>query len=141
MAYNSIRKPKEEEFQQDDTKCQAYGCPCRASMRLSSGWTCFAHAYASPEDFQRVTTLLRENSWLGNFIDEIILMDKAGTDWRGFSNQFWENDPHCKPHALENVNPYENRMRSELLFRCGQVSKRPEPRLPKEVKPGGVFKK
>ena len=127
------------EAENPSTQCAAHGCSCRATVKISGGWTCFAHAHAEPEDWGQITMMLREHSWLGEFIDEIKRMDQKSQDWRGFAMQFWENtDTFCQPDPRENAVPYENRMRSELLFRIGQISKRPQPRIPVHMaaKPG-----
>ena len=128
--------------ERDPTQCAANGCKCRASVKISGGWTCFAHAHAEPEDWGQITTLMRENAWLGEFIDEVKLMESKSQDWRGFAMQFWANaDPYCQPDPRENAVPYENRMRSEFLYRIGQLSKRPAPRLPetKYQRKAGAF--
>lgn len=128
----------EQADDRDPKQCSAYGCKCRSSVKLSGGWACFAHAFAEPEDWQSVTMLMRENAWLAEFIDEIKAMESKQQDWRGFSMQFWDNDKAGQPHPAEPFANYENRMRSEFLHRIGQVAKRPEPRLPKNInaKPG-----
>lgn len=142
MSFAPRQKSESATAEKDPKQCAAYGCKCRASVKLSGGWTCFAHAYADPEDWQRVTTLVREHSWLGEFIDEIRTMEAKAQNWRGFAMQFWESsDKFCQPEPRENVVPYENRMRSEFLYRIGQLPKRPQPRIPETSTPrrGGAF--
>lgn len=134
-------KREEQRPEQDERRCAADGCKCRSSVKLGGGWTCFVHAHAEPEDWQAITYRMNEHSWLGEFIDEIKRMDAKSQDWRGFAMQFWENsDPYCQPDPRENAVPYENRMRSEFLYRIGQLAKRPAPRLPEtKHNRGGSF--
>lgn len=141
MSFAPRNRAESSEYKKDETLCCADGCKCRSSVKISGGWTCFAHAHAEPEDWRQITTMMREFSWLGEFIDEIKRMESKSQDWRGFAMQFWENsDRYCQPDPRENAVPYENRMRSEFLHRIGQLSKRPAPRLPEtKHRKGGAF--
>lgn len=139
----SFAKPESSAYKTevDVTKCPANGCKLRATVRLEGGaFCCSAHAWLEPEDWSRATSRLGENDWLSGFIDEMQRMDQRSTDWRGFAMQFWENsDKFCQPDKQENAIPYQNRMRGELLYRCGLIPNRPQVRLPQAVKPGGRF--
>ena len=130
-------------FEADVTKCPAHGCKLRATVRLEGGsFCCNAHAWADPELWSLTTSRLNEHDWLSGFIDEMQKMDRKNQNWRSFAVQFWENsDKFCQPEKGENAIPYQNRMRGELLFRCGLLPKRPQVRLPQAVKPSGRFAK
>lgn len=135
----SYRGPKTPEV--DVTRCPAYGCKLRATVSVGgSGFCCGVHAFAEPEDWQLITRRLSENDWLVEFIDELQAMEHKHQNWRDFAMQFWVNsDAFCQPHPQEPAILYQNRMRGELLFRCGQLAKRPQVRLPKNVVPRGQF--
>lgn len=140
-AFREITKQKPKFEEQDPKQCAAHDCPCRASVNAGGGWTCSAHAYVPADRWPSVTRGLRDNSWLSEFIDEMRKMDYLHQDWRGFAMQFWENsDKSCQPDPREGAMPYQNRMRGELIFRAGGMSKRPQVRLPKPSAPArGYF--
>jgi hypothetical protein len=125
----------------DVTRCKAYGCKLRATVSTDGhGFCCGVHAFAVSDQWPDITRRLSENDWLVGLIDEVQRMDQRCQDWRGFANQFWENsDTACQPHPLENAIPYQNRMRGELLHRVGQLARRPQVRLPKNVQAAGQF--
>jgi hypothetical protein len=127
----------------DPTRCAAYGCKCRASVNnAGSGWACFAHAFAPVDDWQQITHRLHEVDWLLGLVDDMRRMDRLNQDWRGFAVQFWENhDRYCQPRPFESCTPYQNRMLLEVLYRIGQLPKRPVPREAAKVKPSGRFAK
>lgn len=107
-------------------------------MRLEgSGWMCVAHAFIPSDRWPAASERLREFSWLVEFIDEIQKMDrnpgkKGEPTWRDFAKRYWfEQDLFCMPEPYEEAMPYQNRMRGELLYRCG-LGKRPHPRKPAE---------
>lgn len=142
MSFAPRQKSESATAEKDPRQCAAYGCKCRSSVKISGGWCCFVHGFADVDDWQRLTTQMRELSWLGEFIDEIRTMAAKCQDWRGFAMQFWENaDRYCQPDSVEEAVPYENRMRSEFLYRLGQLHKRPAPRLPesKHHRKAGAF--
>jgi hypothetical protein len=136
------QKPSQVE-EKDPAQCEAHGCPCRASVSVEGGrFTCHAHSAVPVDRWQSVTHALRENSWLAEFIDEVRTMESRHQNWRAFAMQFWANaDLECQPQPGEGSVSYQNRMRGELMFRAGALSKRPQPRLIQPVKPGGVFSK
>lgn len=141
MSYANVRQKITEQAKpepQVNLGCYATGCPCRATMSVEGGrWCCLAHATQHSDRWPAITQKLREHVWLIEFIDEIKTMHRRLEDWRGFAVQFWDGeDKACKPDPKEEFAPYENRMRGELLHRCG-LMKRPALRLPKPVKPGG----
>lgn len=143
-GYGSIKQRTSEAAKppEDPTKCYAQHCPCKASMSLEGGrFVCTAHAFAPSDQWPAITEKLNEFRWLIAFIDDIRLMDqtrlKNMPTWREFATHFWTGqDSYCIPHAEEEALPYQNRMRGELLYRCGQM-KRPAPRLPQPVKVRG----
>lgn len=127
----------------DETRCPAYGCKSRASVRTEGrGFCCSVHAFAEQDVWQDLTRRLSENDWLLGFIDEMQKMDRESKNWRGFALRFWENsDKTCQPDPHENAIPYQNRMRAELLYRVGQLSTKPIVRIAKHVRPSGIFSK
>lgn len=126
----AAQKPKFEE--RDPSRCEANGCPYRASISMEGGkWCCGAHAFRPSHEWPMITEGLRDHLWLIEFTDEIRTMWHRHGDWRGFAVQFWANaDAVCQPHADEGCVPYMNRMRGELLHRCKAIPKRPALRLP-----------
>lgn len=136
MSLSGFRKRGEQpqEPERDESRCAANGCPCRGTVSLEGGrFVCTAHSAVPSDRWPLVTERQTEFRWLVEFIDEMQKMDRQRQDWRGFAKQFWEeSEPACMPHERENAAPYQLRMRAELLFRCGVLTKRPEPRLPKE---------
>lgn len=142
--YKSIKSKLAEQQQTNDvdvTRCEAYGCPCRATISVEGGrWTCVNHAFMVQDDWQNVTRKLNENKWLVDFIGDMQRMAAKHEDWRGFASMFWAGtDEHCMPDPKEADVPYQNRMRGELMWRAGAIAKRPAVRLPKPVKPSGSF--
>lgn len=140
-GYGAIRKQIQQQQAEpapDLSRCTANGCPGRATLSVEGGrWCCAAHAFAISDQWPVITERLLQNVWLIEFIDEIKRMRRNFGDWRGFAERFWEGqDESCAPDPKEEFQPYENRMRGELLFRAG-VAKRPHVRLPKPVKAGG----
>lgn len=124
------------------TGCWASNCPCRGSISLEGGhFVCSAHSAVPSDKWPRLTEKLREHDWLIAFTDDIARMDRApekdAPSWREFAMKFWEGqDDYCQPNPKEGALPYQLRMRSELLYRCG-LSKRPAPRLPQIPKVRG----
>jgi hypothetical protein len=120
----------------DDTKCAALSCPCRASVKLESmGWACSTHAWAHAHLWPATTDALLTHRWLIDFIDQIgrieRMRDPKQPDWRSHATAFWKGvDDFCLPHEHEGFMSYQNRMRSELAYRCGVLG-RPHPRLPR----------
>lgn len=141
MSFVKTRQPVSEKREFDVTKCAAYGCKCRATVRVEGGtWCCGAHAFAMPDDWQRITNELQAHDWLIGLIDDLRKMARTHQDWRGFAAQFWHGtDDFCKPDTREADVVYQNRMRGELLHRCGLSARRPEPRIPQLVRPSGQF--
>lgn len=138
--FRDIAKQKPAVFEKDLTRCEAYDCPCRASVNLGSGWVCSAHSGVPVDRWAELTRGLQNNKWLIDFIDEMRKMDSTHQDWRGFAEKFWNGaDDFCKPHDQEEAVPYQNRMRFELIFRAGGTPKRPPPHLPKPVQARGHF--
>lgn len=135
MSYADIRKRAQEAAQPAAPRfnCVASNCPCRGTISFDGGrWVCSAHAFSIPDQWPRITEKLNDHRWLIEFIDQIQAMNRAMEDWRAFSEQFWANqDEVCVPDEREEAVPYQNRMRGELLYRCG-LSKRPGVRLPKQ---------
>ena len=134
MSFARSKKPAPAP--QDDgpevTRCHAIGCPCRGTISLEGGrWHCNTHAFALPSDWPRLTEGLRENDWLLQFID-MLLVDpkKPPEDWRGIAVEFWAADPYGAPRDFETRRGYEYRMREELRWRLDGLKdgKRPEPR-------------
>lgn len=143
MSYGKVRQQiVEQKAPESDLRCHAHGCPCRGTISLEGGkFCCAGHALIPSDKWQAATRSLNDHRWLIEFTDEIREMEFAHQDWRGFSVQFWTNqDEYCIPDPLENAVPYRNRMRGELLHRCG-LGKRPAPRLPQPVKPAGRFQR
>jgi hypothetical protein len=139
MSYGNIKRKTQEAAEPVSTlRCYANNCPCIGSISVDGGrWCCPAHAFAISDEWPRITSKLREHDWLAAFISDVQRMDRLNEDWRGFASQFWASqDPPCVPHAQENAIPYANRMRGELMWRCG-LSKRPQVRLPQPVKVRG----
>lgn len=136
-----VRRDAAEPQQQDQTRCEAYGCPCRGSVAVGgSRFTCHAHAFAEAGMWQDITAGLNRHRWLIEFIDEVRDMHARFKDWRAFATRFWTGqDDLCIPDALEDFIPYQNRMRGELLWRVGALPKRPAPRLPKPAVASGHF--
>lgn len=136
MSYSSIRKQTHAAANPPEfsNRCHASGCPCRGTISMEGGhFLCSAHAFIPADQWPRVTQKLREHEWLIAFIGDMQRMDRHCEDWRGFAVQFWHNqDDYCKPDSRENAIPYQNRMRAELLYRCGLV-KRPAVRLPQPL--------
>lgn len=125
---------------ESEIKCPAYGCGLRATVRVEGGsWCCVSHAFSEREDWQEITRKLHSNDWLTAFIDDMQKMARRNEDWRGFARKFWDGADFCKPADGEGDVPYQNRMRCELAFRVGLVSRRPEPRIAQQVAPGGQF--
>lgn len=133
-GYGNLRKRQTEAPQEsrDETRCAADHCPCRGTVSQEGGrFLCTAHSAVPSDRWPRLTEMLHSNRWLIGFIDEMQRMDHAHGDWRGFASEFWkDSDPFCIPDPREYALPYQNRMRGELLFRCGLTKKRPEPRIP-----------
>jgi hypothetical protein len=142
-AFREIASRKQEPVESSPGKCEAYGCPCRASVSVAGGrFACSAHVNAPVEKWQEITRHLNENKWLIEFIDEMRGMEAKFQDWRGFATQFWHgSDDFCKPLDQEEAAPYQYRMRGELLWRAGVQPKRPHPRIPAEVKASGHFQR
>lgn len=136
----TTEEPKPDE--QDQSKCKAYGCPCRATVNLAgSGWACYAHAFAAADSWPDITRGLRTHDWLIGLVDQVRRMERAyevplpkgqtHPSWREFATRFWaDSDPYCQPRAFENASPYCDRMLYELLHRIGLQKHRPEPRDP-----------
>lgn len=143
-GYGAIKQRTADAAQpvRDETRCYANGCPCRASMSLEGGkWMCGAHAFAAADAWPAITEKLCVNSWLVGFMNDLHRIDQTtGKDvpsWREYATKFWTGqDDYCIPHAKEDCLPYQNRMRGELLYRCG-LAKRPAPRLAQEPKGRG----
>jgi hypothetical protein len=142
-AFRELAKQRPApELPADNGKCRAENCPCLGSMSLEGGrFVCVAHAFAKPDDWPELTHKLNHYSWLIAFIDDLPRVEnkrkRGEPGWREYATQFWTGvDPECLPHAQEQMLPYQNRMRGELLYRCGQ-SKRPEARIPKPIKSRG----
>lgn len=137
-GYGSLRKRMQPPPQpeRDPSACVALGCPCRGSVSLEGGgFTCTAHSSVPADRWPMVTERLRDHLWLIEFIDTIAQMDrvidKNAPSWRDFAQQFWTGtDDYCLPDDREGFVPYSNRMRGELLYRCGLMKNRPAPRLP-----------
>lgn len=145
-GYGSLRKRAEHPTpsDRDETRCAAIGCPCRGSVSLEGGrFICTAHAALPSDRWPLITERLREHDWLIGFVDEMQKMDRnppkpGQPGWREFATQFWqETDDFCVPRPREQALPYQNRMRLELLYRCGAMAKRPEPRIPEPAKSRG----
>jgi hypothetical protein len=143
MSFASARaRSNEQPAQENDPRqCAAYGCKCRATANVGgSGWACFAHAFAHPDQWQSITRALHDHDWLLGLVKDLRRMDHEHQNWREYATRFWEqSDRECVPHPKENATPYQDRMLRELLWRIGQISKRPRPRIPAEVKPAGRF--
>jgi hypothetical protein len=136
-GYGSLRKRTHEAAHGDpaeETRCAASGCPCRGVVSLEgSRFLCTAHASIPADRWPMISERLRDHLWLIEFIGEMQKMDRQHGNWRDFARQFWQGtDDFCIPAKGENEVPYQNRMRGELLHRCGLTAKRPEPRLPQE---------
>lgn len=139
-GYGSLRKRNNEPQQpeRDPAACWASNCPCKGSISLEGGhFVCTAHSAVPADQWPRVTEKLREHDWLIALIDDIARFDrnprKDAPTWRDFATQFWQGtDDYCIPHPKENAGPYGNRLRGELLHRCGVLKTRPAPRLPAE---------
>lgn len=137
MSYGNIKKRTQEAAQPVETirqGCYASNCPCRGSISQEGGhFLCSAHAFIPADRWPGVTEKLRNHDWLIAFIDDIQRMDRMSEDWRRFAVQFWTNqDEACLPDVEEQAIPYQNRMRGELLYRCGLL-KRPAVRLPQPI--------
>lgn len=138
MSYGSMRKQLASSAQPAapafSNRCHAEGCPCRGTISVEGGkFCCAAHAFVPADRWPGVSEKLRDHDWLIGFIDDIKKMRGKCENWRTFAQMFWDGqDEFCLPHDRENFEPYENRMRGELLYRCG-LSKRPAVRLPQEV--------
>lgn len=145
MSLSRARARSAEEsssaMDKDPKQCAAYGCKCRATVNVGgSGWACFAHGFANVDEWQDITRRLSENDWLLGLVNDLRRLAREHQDWRAYATRFWqESDPHGVPHAREGAVPYQDRMLREVLWRVGQLSKRPEPRLPAYVKPAGRF--
>lgn len=143
MSLSNFRKRNAEpqEPERDPSRCIANGCPCRGSVSHDgSRFMCSAHADVPADRWPMLSERLRDHVWLIEFTDEMQKMDRQHGDWRGFALQFWANsDQECAPVEGENAIPYQLRMRSELMFRCGLMTKRPTPLLPQQQPAKGRF--
>lgn len=139
MSFGNIRQKTQEPVEQSNSSCHASNCPCRGTISFDGGrWMCYAHAFATPQDWPRITERLHEFGWLIQFTDDIKRMNESTIngqrDWREFAEKFWGGqDEQCMPHASEEATKYINRMKGELLWRCG-LSKRPAVRIPEPPK-------
>jgi len=145
----TTEEPKQDE--QDQSKCKAYGCPCRATVNLAgSGWACYAHAFAAADSWPDITRGLRSHDWILGLVAQIRSMERAyevplpkgqtHPSWREFAMRFWaDSDPYCQPRPFESATPYCDRMLYELLHRIGLRKTRPEPREAAKTKPAGRF--
>lgn len=136
MSYGSLRQRTQEAAQPappPDLGCYATGCPCRGTVSVEGGkFMCSAHAHINAEEWPRVTEKLRDHDWLIGLLGDMRTMDRRFEDWRGFAMQFWSGeDARCQPDPGEDCFAYQNRMRKELLFRCG-VAAKPQIRLPQK---------
>lgn len=147
MSYSQLRKQTHAAAQPVDSSptggCYASNCPCRGTISLGGHFLCGAHAFADALQWPRITESLRTHDWLIGLHDDLQKMDRQHQDWRGYAVQFWANQDDgevLQPHPKEGVVPYLNRMRGELLHRCG-LSTRPALRLPAEAPKGrrGMF--
>ena len=121
----------EQANHQAQNRCNAMGCPCRASVSTGgSGWMCRYHVAAAADKWPRITDALAQNDWLLAFIAEAQKMARELKPWREFALRFWDHDPAGGPAAFETDSAYLYRMELELLHRCGQYPRRPEPRDP-----------
>jgi hypothetical protein len=145
MSYGNIKQRTHDAAQPPQRSpllCYADNCPCNGSTSSDgSRFLCSAHSCVPSEDWREVTEKLRNHGWLIAFTDDLLKVEKArkknGPGWREYATEFWTGtDPACLPHERENMLPYQNRMRGELLYRCG-LSKRPAVRLPQESKDRG----
>jgi len=136
-AFRDLAKRREQTLPPPPSdRCHADNCPCVGSMSLEGGkFCCAAHAFSPSDRWPAITGKLRDNQWLIAFTDDIARIERERNakvpDWRAYAAQFWTGiDDYCLPDAQEEFLPYQNRMRGELLYRCG-LMKRPAPRLPK----------
>jgi hypothetical protein len=142
-AFRELAKQRPpQEPDRNPVGCWASHCPCRGSVSLEGGkFLCSAHACVPSDKWPAVTEKLHQHSWLIELIDDIQRMDHERDaklpDWRVYATKFWEGtDEHCIPDPKEDAIPYQNRLRGELLYRCG-LAKRPSPRLPQIPKKRG----
>lgn len=143
-AFRELAKQRQqpEMPQRNPALCYADHCPCMGSVSLEGGhFTCTAHACVPADQWPRVTESLHTHRWLIALIDDLADVErrreKDGPGWREYATKFWTGtDDHCLPDAKEEMLPYQNRMRGELLWRC-KLGKRPAPRLPQVLKARG----
>ena len=123
------------EAPRDTSACEAYGCPCVASVNVGVGLQCSWHWGVPSERWQATTRALREHQWL---IDHITDMQQRHS--RGDSQcvalalalEFWAQHPEKQPNAHEkrHFNGYIGRMRNELRHRIGALEHPPKPTVP-----------
>lgn len=124
----------EQAQQHTAQKCGAIGCRCRATVSMGgSGYLCRYHVAAPADKWPRITDALAQNDWLLAFISDVQTMAREVKPWREFATRFWDQDPPGAPAAFESDAAYLYRMELEMLHRCGQYPKRPEPRDPKAL--------
>lgn len=134
------RTTEEQPLERDPSRCSAYGCKCRATVNLGSGWACFAHAFAPVDQWQNITQGLNSHDWLLGLVSEVRKMDREHQPWRSFAMRFWEqSDTRCQPADSEAAATYCDRMLMECLYRIGMSKQAPQVKVPRPVKPAGQF--
>ena len=122
--------------------CEAYGCPCAATVDAGSGWQCSWHWGESSDRWQAVTQALREHQWLIDHISTMQRMHSKGDrQCATMALEFWAQHPEQQPneHEQRSINAYIGRMRSELKYRVGGLAKPPQRTKPQRDWP--EFKK
>ena len=124
--------------EREPSDCQAFGCPCVASVNIGEGWQCSWHWNAPSDRWQAITQALREHQWLIDHISRMQHMHSRGDPrCATIALEFWAQQPEQQPNAHEqrHVNAYIGRMRDELRHRVGVLAKAPKRTVPQHEWP------
>lgn len=124
MSYKERRVSVEE--QQDETRCVANGCPCRATVVFDGMRRCSFHDGHEPEKWPAITEKLREFDWLRGFWSTLAKPERW-RDWKTVATGFFdEHYPELVPTEA-NREQYLYRLHQEIRYRVGATPRKPGP--------------
>ena len=129
---------KSDQPERDPAACEAFGCPCAATVNVGAGWQCAWHWGQTADCWQAITKSLREHKWLIDHISQMQRMHSRGdAKCASMAMEFWEQQPEQQPNAHEqrNINAYIGRMRNELRHRAGLLARPPKHTVPQREWP------
>lgn len=138
---NQAKGQEVAENERNPLHCYANGCPLFGSTSLGGGrFMCMAHAWATSDDWGRITRQLNEHQWLIDLIADLNRC-KSDTEWVSLATKFWTDyDDELIPTESERTRKgnYMTRMHYELMYRIGVKQKRMQPIEPKQIKARSV---